>query len=241
MVADLSSPGSATRSCAYHPFVKTLESVPQLPEAASAALPARRPVVFVYGLAWAAVVAEIVVQSLTGTWDVDSRDLPAQRWALDLAGTLLPWLLSLGVMRHLDLRPVRWFFFSLFVPLFPLVLAFLVTRRLLSLPYRDWTVEYWNVPFVRRLPGRREYLLTARAPLWHNPRAHTWEAVSDPVLRGLWVLLMAATTVVYIWRASVPTWAAEATVVGVLVTAVVPALVDMIVNSRRRRAPRRSG
>lgn len=216
--------------------MKVLEAVPELGPDEVDALPEARPWQHVM---WAASGAAVVAAGIAviggGYWHFEEREASPGALAIAAATFLLPWLLGLPVMRRVDIRPVLWFYLCLLGPFFAGMLAYRLTDRLLSLPYRSWPVQYWHVHRVRRLPQQSSYVLVDPEQADPLPPVQRWEYVSEPVLRVAWCLLMPASLVAYIWRSRLPDWYMLATVAAVVATCLIPVLLDLGTNVLRRR------
>lgn len=116
---------------------------------------------------------------------------------------LAPWLLTLPWLKHLDIRPVPWFYFCAAVGFFaaPILVAKVVFRAL-SLPRRGWPVEYWNAHRARRIPDTLRWVLLPVEAV--APRR---EPMSDRVLRYAWTGLVVVTLPLWSMRDSeFPDW-----------------------------------
>lgn len=145
----------------------------------------------------AAVLAAFVTFFALGYLQVEvlhfSSDSVEQ--AVRFGGFVAPWLLMLPWLRHLDVRPVPWFFLCMFFGLFatPILVGKFV-NRVLALPYRDWPVEYWHASRARNVPGVRAWTIVPAADAlpYHRPPAERalqvgWSIVivtAIPVIAG---------------------------------------------------------
>jgi hypothetical protein len=103
---------------------------------------------------------------------------------------LVPWFLALPWLKHLDLRPVVWFFLCLFCGLAAApVLAWKVTYRALSLPYRDWPIEYWHVRLSRAVRESHAVVLVDKGDTLLTVRGRR-EAAWRSVLKWAWASVL---------------------------------------------------
>jgi hypothetical protein len=150
-----------------------VRTVPTLTPEKAAGLPGPRP----YGLRQvAAALAAVLTFAALVAVEAELIDSASRstRDVLHFAAAITPWLLTLPWLRHLDLRPVPWFFLCLVFWIFaaPLLVGRVVSRAL-ALPYRDWPVEYWHASRARNVPGVRAWTIVPadEALPYHRPPA----------------------------------------------------------------------
>jgi hypothetical protein len=213
-----------------------LLGVPELAPAIREALPRRRPpglCLLASAAAGAVAFAVVVLVTLAGPRD-GSEDT-----ALRIAGWLLPWMLALPWLKHLDMRPVPWFFGCLFLGLFAApVLACRVAYRATSLPYRDWAPEYWNAYRARVVRDERAIVLLALGAV-EKPADPRWLRTLELVQRSLWIAVMVVMPVSMVLDSSidrtVPDWLGLALFMVVIALMLSHAVVAVLLSERWTR------
>ncbi len=180
-------------------------TVPELSAQAQAALPVRRAL----ELRWlaGAGAAAVTVAGVVMTWD--SMDLNSDRGttAVRLAVWLAPWALALPWLKKLDIRPVPWFFLSMFLGVLVAPwLAAKIAYRSTSLPYRDWSIDYWHEHRARLVPSEKAIVLVAGDSV-APPVLPGWLVRLEAVQRVGWSLVIAVMIPGMVFEDLFPTWA----------------------------------
>lgn len=210
--------------------------LPELAEPGTALLPPRRSVKL---RVLAGTAAGTVAFAVAAAATQESTDRSEE--VLRIAAWLAPWLIGLPWLKKLDIRPVPWFFLSLVVGIVAApVLAAKIVYRAVSLPYRDWNVEYWHGHRARRVPGSRSVVLVPleAAP---QPRTPTWLRTTDRVQRAAWTVYLVLIPVAVVYDPRLPTWPGLLLYLGLVALLLSHVVVAVLLSDWRRnfRAGRR--
>jgi len=152
---------------------------------------------------------------------------------------LAPWLLTLPWLKHLDLRPVVWFFLCLLCGIAAPVLVWKVVYRALSLPYRDWEIASWHAGRARAVRGLGAVVLvdpSGGPAIVRGTGEARWRATVRWAWSGVcagFVALVAADLA--LGDRTVPDWPQDLWLLAVTVVAVGHLLGELVLDRRHRR------